>query len=129
MPAVYEQTARHNKELGLDGMDETANEGRWQGARMNPIEAKELVVCLSGARQTGAFSLFPLSPRLAIIIRLLVRILAPVRLLTKVGMALSWAAPCIPVASLSTPEEPCVPSRWDHLAHFKLKWVESHGAT
>lgn len=73
MPAVYEQTARHNKELGLDGMDETANESRRQGARMNPIEAKELVVCLSGlsgGQQTGAFSFFPLSPRLAIIIRL-----------------------------------------------------------
>lgn len=47
----------------------------------------------------------------------------PGAVLTKVGKALSWAAP-VSLASLSTPEEPCVPSRWDHLAHFKLKWVE-----
>lgn len=43
----------------------------------------------------------------------------PSALLTKLGKALTWAA----LSSLSTPEEPCVPSRWDHLAHFKLKWV------
>lgn len=62
MPAVYEQTARHNKELGLDGMDETANESRRQGARMNPIEAKELVVYLSGpvwGTTDRCFFLFP----------------------------------------------------------------------